>query len=132
MKMCIRCKELKDLSKFENHSTSKDGKRNQCSSCRYKIRLEREPNYYNKQRNWNLLKRYGITLEDYNQMLLDQNNVCAICQKQNDHNHKLLFVDHNHKTGALRGLLCHNCNIILGNAKDDPEILRAALAYLSR
>ena len=125
MKTCIRCKQSKPLAKFENHPTAKDGKRNQCASCRYSIRLERDPNYRIKQRDWNL-GRYGITSQDYDQILNKQNKSCAICKEPN----LKLFVDHCHKNKNVRGLLCHNCNILLGNAKDSPKILRAALAYL--
>ena len=125
MKTCIRCKKLKPLAKFENHPTAKDGKRNQCTSCRYSIRISRDPNYRTKQRDWNL-GRYGITSKDYDQMLDKQNKSCAICKESGIK----LLVDHCHKNKNVRGLLCHNCNILLGNAKDSPEILRAALAYL--
>lgn len=125
MKICIRCKESKPLNKFENHPTAKDGKRNQCAACRYSIRVERDPDFRAKQRDWNL-GRYGITSKDYDDMMKDQENACAICKVQIK-----LFVDHDHATGKVRGLLCHACNIILGNAKDSPDILRAALAYLT-
>ena len=125
MKTCIRCKELKQLEKFENHPTAKDGKRNQCSACRYAIRLSKDPNYRKKQRDWNL-GRYGITSEDYDLMLISQGKACAICKDKN----KKLFVDHSHDTKNVRGLLCHSCNILLGNAKDSPHILERAIAYL--
>ena len=124
MKTCIRCKESKDLSKFENHPTAKDGKRNQCTACRYKIRLDREPNYKEKQRHWNL-GRYGITPAEYDLMKLNQDNKCKICQEEKD-----LIVDHDHKTKLVRGLLCHHCNTMLGLAKDSPQTLQGALRYL--
>lgn len=129
MKICIRCKETKPLAKFENHPTAKDGKRNQCSSCRHAIRLARDPNYRNKQREWNL-GRYGITLKEYEEMFNKQNQSCAICEGKDFGKHNKPFVDHDHLNGKVRGLLCINCNTLLGNAKDSPEILRAALAYL--
>lgn len=129
MKQCIRCKENKPIEKFENHPTAKDGKRNQCSSCRYLMRLERDSNYRMKQRDWNL-GRYGITIKDYDLMLEVQKNSCAICCKKQEDTSKKLFVDHDHTSGKIRGLLCHHCNILLGNAKDDPQILWAAIRYL--
>ena len=124
MKTCIRCKKSKSLDKFENHPTAKDGKRNQCSSCRYAIRLERDPNYRIKQRDWNF-GRYGITTKEYDSMMSNQNNRCKICQEE-----KKLFIDHNHQTGLVRGLLCHHCNTMLGLAKDSPQVLEGAIAYL--
>lgn len=92
------------------------------------MRKDRDPQYRKKQRDWNLEKRYGITSDDYDQMLICQGGKCAICKEQSDR----LFVDHDHATRNVRGLLCHGCNIILGNAKDSPDILRAALAYLDK
>lgn len=70
-----------------------------------------------KWKNAHLKRMYGITLEEYNQMKQEQNGKCAICSceekfKQNE-KIKNLCVDHDHKTGEIRGLLCHRCNIAL-------------------
>ena len=73
------------------------------------------------------LRRYGLTIEQYDQMLFEQSYVCAICHKPCS---KALAVDHDHKTGAVRGLLCMNCNHGLGKFKDDPNLLMAAIKYL--
>ena len=62
-------------------------------------------------RNNNLKYKYGITLETFNQMLADQNGVCAICRKPSA---KSYHCDHDHKTGVVRGVLCHWCNTSLG------------------
>ena len=62
-------------------------------------------------------------------MLEHQGGVCAICKKKPDEG-KLLCVDHCHVTGMVRGLLCHKCNNVLAFGNDDPEIMRAAIAYL--
>jgi Recombination endonuclease VII len=72
---------------------------------------------------------YGISLEEYDAMLDRQGGVCAICKKKPDEG-KVLFVDHCHMTGMVRGLLCHKCNMVLAFGNDDPDILRAAIAYL--
>jgi len=77
------------------------------------------------------LARYGLTIEDYQALLKKQGGHCAICPSPiGNSKHISLFVDHCHKTKAVRGLLCHNCNAILGHAKDDPSILRVAADYL--
>ena len=83
------------------------------------------------------LKKYGITLEDYDRMYESQNGVCAICLKPETTKDrwrrggiKRLAVDHDHETGAVRGLLCDRCNKALGCFRDDPELVRAALDYL--
>lgn len=76
------------------------------------------------------LKRYGITITDYEALLHKQNGKCAICgQKSKDHT---LAVDHCHRTRRVRGLLCSQCNQGLGRFKDKPELLRRAIAYLGR
>ena len=71
--------------------------------------------------------KYNITIQDYNKMLAEQNECCAIC---GIHPHKVLNVDHDHITGKVRGLLCTKCNIMLGNAKDSREVLLKAVSYL--
>jgi hypothetical protein len=81
------------------------------------------------------LKRdFGIGLDEYTEMLLAQKGVCAICGEPETsvRNGKLkaLAVDHDHATGAVRGLLCGKCNPMIGYAQDDPERLEAGAAYL--
>lgn len=92
-----------------------------------------------KVRDWHLkaelkyrLKRFGITLTDYEQMLQDQGFACKICNATSlvGRGHGSWCVDHDHKTGFVRGVLCHNCNALLGFACDDPNILIRAAAYL--
>lgn len=76
---------------------------------------------------------YGIGLSDYQEMLAMQNGRCAICGYSDMSNPNFFpLVDHCHKTGKVRGLLCLNCNHALGKFKDDPGNLLAAIAYLSR
>lgn len=85
---------------------------------------------------WNLRKKYGITPAIYQQMHAAQGGVCAICKKVETRRHRTtrkpldLVVDHCHQTGAVRGLLCSNCNGGLGSFDDDLARLRAAIAYL--
>lgn len=83
------------------------------------------------------LKRlFGITWADYQRMLVEQNERCAICGGEGfpmdpKRGHKLkLFVDHDHATGRVRGLLCHNCNRALGLLHDSVESLQTAITYL--
>ena len=82
-------------------------------------------------RNYQLMKNYGITSEDYDRMLEEQGGVCAICKSPNtNYRSKYFVVDHDHDTGAVRGLLCHKCNIVLGQANDDITILTNAAEYI--
>ena len=76
-------------------------------------------------KKWHLKKKYNITLEQYNKMLEDQGNCCAIC----DEVMTQPCVDHNHNTGAVRELLCRPCNTVFGSFREDPRILEKAAMY---
>ncbi len=72
---------------------------------------------------------------DFNDLLIRQGGVCAICEQppRGDwKNNKNLHVDHDHKTGQVRGLLCPDCNTSIGKMKDSPEMLRKAAEYLEK
>ena len=74
------------------------------------------------------LKEYGLTQDDYDDLLKKQDGRCGICEfKVLD---KKLVVDHCHLTGRVRGLLCTKCNVAIGLLRDDPELVKAALRYL--
>ena len=87
---------------------------------------------------YKLKTKYGITLEDYNLLLIEQNNCCDICKKPEKaiHNQtkklQKLAVDHCHKTGKVRGLLCQDCNRGLGKFHDNISNLTSAIKYLSK
>jgi hypothetical protein len=91
-----------------------------------------------KHKNMDLKKHFGITLDDYNLILEQQNNVCAICGKPehifNSRTQKTLSlsVDHCHTTGKIRGLLCSHCNHAIGKFNDDVELLQKAIEYLKK
>jgi hypothetical protein len=84
----------------------------------------------------NNLKKYNISIEDYEEKLDKQNGVCAICEcaeeakTQDNKRIRMLAVDHNHTTGQVRGLLCTKCNTALGLLREDKSIIIKALAYL--
>ena len=86
-----------------------------------------------KQLNYTLKKMYNITLEDYNNILNSQESQCAICKgKEPGGNFKRFLIDHCHTTGKIRGLLCLNCNTMLGHSKDNILILTNAIKYLNK
>ena len=86
-------------------------------------------------RRYQLKSQFGITPEEYDAILLTQGGGCFICHRKDGgyvRNGRIarLAVDHDHETGMVRGILCKQCNQLLGMANDDPEILRAAIVYL--
>lgn len=76
-----------------------------------------------------LKRAYGLTVREFTNLLAQQNGRCGICGTT-DWGRKRPFVDHDHTTGRLRGLLCCRCNFGVGSFKDNPDILRAAIQYL--
>lgn len=84
-------------------------------------------------RNATLISRFGISLEEYTALLEKQGGVCALCgQLERMKGKKNLSVDHNHKTGKIRALLCHRCNAALGYASDDADLLRRMADYVEK
>ena len=92
---------------------------------------EINPDYF---KDYDLKRQYGITFKQYNEMLEKQNNVCAICGNPETSVIRgkviRLAVDHDHDTGRVRGLLCSNCNIGIGNFKHDDNLLQKAIEYV--
>jgi len=85
---------------------------------------------YAKSRKERLKRMFDITPTRYDEMLQEQNGCCAICGRHFNEFKKSLAVDHNHTSGAIRGLLCSRCNMMLGYAQDSPKILQNAIEYL--
>jgi len=82
-----------------------------------------------KAKKRSIVRTYGLTLEDYEKMLEEQNNLCKICNEPETEK-KSLAIDHDHNTGKGRGLLCSKCNKGIGLLRDNPELLRIAANYL--
>lgn len=76
------------------------------------------------------LKTYGLTPEQYNEIFIIQKGCCSICGRHQSEFRKALAVDHDHETGKIRGLLCSNCNAMLGYANDNQQVLLKAVEYL--
>lgn len=147
-KVCTKCDVEKELTEFHKHPTSKLGRQAACKEC-VKLYMKNHPqigkkavNKYQRShkieiRAYKLKSKFGITLEQYDAMLKEQNGVCAICGNPeliiNKKTKKpdLLSVDHNHETGKVRKLLCHNCNAGLGHFKDNIVNLNEAINYLN-
>jgi hypothetical protein len=117
----VRAKKYRDAVEITPQQREKNRKKAR------KYRFENKEKY----KGYVLERRYGIGLEKYNEMLKNQDNKCPICgcfleDTKNTH------VDHCHETGTVRGILCRQCNLLLGHAKDDLNILQGAIKYLTR
>ena len=96
-----------------------------------KYKDEHRPVIQERDRNYKYKNKYGITLEEYNEMWDEQEGYCAICNEHEDETKSIrLVVDHNHETDEVRGLLCNNCNCAIGLLKDSALVLESAAAYL--
>lgn len=135
---CRRCKEAKPREMFFE-SLDRHGIR--CKSCskndHHKWRNNNRKSHKVYLKRFSLRKNYGLTLEEYQEILKKQKGKCAICggvetRKAMFGGPKDLSVDHCHKTGKVRGLLCNRCNNGLGCFKDSVELLRAAAVYLTK
>jgi hypothetical protein len=84
------------------------------------------------ERSYAFMKRYGITEAGRDELLASQGGVCAICASTSSGSKKNWHIDHNHTTGKIRGILCANCNVSLGAARDDISRLRKMIDYLEK
>ena len=127
---CSKCGSVFKLKK-------KITKTPRCSRCIYEdskpktraAKYHLKDKYKEYRHVYYLKTKHGISKEEYEKMLEQQDGVCFICRNPDSRNHKLC-VDHNHITNEVRGLLCHNCNRTLGVLKDDPYLFRSCISYL--
>lgn len=132
MKICSKCLIEKELSEYHKRNNRPCGVRSICKKC-YKLYPKNKKNSDNYMRKYDIKKAYGITHEEYEEMLKTQNGVCAICGLVNNHSWKKhLCIDHCHETKQVRGLLCDSCNRGIGLLKDNKDILYKAYEYLSK
>lgn len=100
-------------------------------ACTDRVYCAKHREQHRKNAEGKHLKQYGINRDQFNAILASQGGVCAICKHPTPRRKgKDWYVDHNHTTGKVRGLLCHNCNIGIGLFKESPVALRAAADYL--
>lgn len=155
MKNCNRpsCKQEnpQDINNFFRDRAFKDGRRPECKSCKksqqneWRFRNKEKWNAYMRKYNAEhplskkdklqirqrvLRCRYGLSIGEYDERLKKQNNQCLVCQKHTSELRKPLIVDHCHKTGLVRGLLCFSCNRSIA-ILDKPVLLERALSYIA-
>jgi len=140
-KICTKCKESKPVEMFSK-GEGPYGKRSSCKACQLKKnnawrkknpekwrKLTVKHSKSDKTRDSYLKRKYGITLANYNKMLIEQNYVCKVCHNKNNINHRL-YVDHHHESGVVRGLLCHKCNLIIGMCNEEPGRLLKIVEFI--
>ena len=129
---CMTCGVEKQITEFYIRD-KKTGRRHsackECDKARVKARHQANPE---RTRNNDLKRNYGITIQEHQQMFEEQNGVCATCKSPGDGKWKKLCVDHDHKTGKVRQLLCRRCNMILGQAYDDISLFEEYIKYLQK
>jgi len=131
MKTCSKCSVEKPLTEYWNSKTRKSGKCPQCKSCMREHKSRQEITPAERTRRYKLKSKFGITVEQYDQMVVAQGNQCKICRCELAANRKSWDIDHCHNTGKVRGLLCNPCNQGLGMFKDNPDIIQSAINYLN-
>ena len=123
-KWCGDCGEIKPLDEFVRTRAARSGYGSYCLPC-HSVRCRSNAAKRGGYRTYHLSRRYGITAEEADYLLARQDGLCAICRSA-----PAVHVDHDHATGAVRALLCFNCNGGLGQFKDNPEVLHAAAYYV--
>jgi len=126
LKRCAGCAADKPVDAFGWKNKAKGQRRSRCKECAKSYASE----YYKKNTQaffyYELKRRYGLNKEQYDDLLKTQDYRCAICFDTLITPH----VDHDHETNKVRGLLCTNCNLLLGHAEDNVNILSNAVSYL--
>lgn len=134
MKTCTKCGKEKSLSEYYKRKIAKDGRNSHCKTCEHKEIYEwrkKNPNIQAEiTRRCRLKREYGITLEQYEELLKKQNYSCAICNRHESEFKTRLAIDHNHATGEIRGLACTYCNHRVIGRHRDGVLLRKLADYV--
>ena len=137
-KRCRTCKNVLPLTEFPRDRTRSGGRSGRCGECtrQYfrRYRSDKREHIAGILRRHGLARKYRLTPTQWATMLADQGGRCAICLHDFDsgtpaHN---AMVDHDHTTGTVRALLCRRCNTMIGMAREQVEVLQAAISYLAQ
>jgi hypothetical protein len=130
---CKRCEKFLPHTNFGSDKSRISGKSIYCKKCRARLAKEQRQKRPAEKSQYDRYRRYGISKEKFDSMMETQENRCAICKTDKPSTaYGIFYVDHCHKTGAIRGLLCHKCNTGIGLLNDDPSILESAILYLQK
>jgi hypothetical protein len=133
MKRCTKCGKKQPKSEFNKCETAKDGLHSNCRTCRIKVNAIYNHTHKKHHRDYHFKVKYGLKYKNILDMLRIQKRLCPICNTKmhmREKNGDRAVVDHNHKTGVVRGIICSNCNQMLGKAKDNIWTLHEAIKYL--
>ena len=129
---CTRCHTHKPRTEFYKRKNRVSGCMSECKTCI----IKRNQNTYHKdpilKNDSRAARKYGTTLEHIQQLREEAGGVCPCCGRDGLHHHSRLVIDHDHKTGKIRGLLCSRCNSILGFADDNINTLNYLIKHLQQ
>ena len=122
-KICKDCNVSKSITKYSKAKKGKYGVRSKCKDCEniYAAKYRKLDGKVEKQRENRIRLRFNISVKEYEEYM---SKPCGICNKPSEH------LDHNHKTGEIRGGLCSNCNRGLGHFQDNTKNLEGAIKWL--
>jgi hypothetical protein len=133
-KVCRKCSQSLPVGSFHKRKKFKDGLNNICKDCynfgQNEWRKDNPVKTKQYRRTSNLRHFYGMSNKEYNLKYEQQNGCCAICDKHQSEINLALAVDHDHRDGTIRDLLCNNCNLGIGNFQDNPDLMMKAIKYL--
>ena len=132
MRTCNKCGEDKALEYYHVRKGLRDDRVSTCRVCTNKRKRKMDSRTPQQRRNRHLRDKYGITQADFDRMLEEQGNACAICNSSYPGHTGKFNVDHCHDTGKVRGLLCWDCNAAIGKLGDNAEGVQRALDYLMK
>ena len=124
-RFCPDCKTVKPIDEFPRNRGDRSGYHSYCKPCHNARGVETKQRLYGGNREYHLRRRYGIGEKEFGELLAEQGGVCAICGAANPEH-----VDHDHRNGWVRGILCFNCNGGLGQFRDNVGHLSEAITYL--
>lgn len=130
-KFCPQCGQIKPIEEFYTESKDKTKYRKYCKECWKKKTLAYERNHPEVRRVYKIKANFNVTSDYIQELLEEQESLCAICNKEFEPSgRKGPHIDHAHKTGYIRGLLCGSCNRGLGLFYDSPDLMRRAAEYV--
>lgn len=142
VRKCSKCKKEKDIEDFHKRASLKSS---WCKDCRHQYYEMHKDTCLQKAKEWykqnkkkhsetarksHLMRKFGMTVDQYNEIFLKQNSKCYICHVNKPGGNGYWHLDHNHITNQVRKILCHNCNMLVGHSKENVAILHKTILYL--